>query len=447
MGIPARITSSGGEPNSYKELVAEIAQLRRLLEANTAELRELNDRLAEREARLAERDARVAELERLLAESRRSGKRQAAPFSKGDPKEEPAKPGRRSGEAHGRHGHRMAPTGLVDRELEAPLPSCCPDGELEFESLAEQFQVDLGEMRPVTTRFSVPIGRCKNCNKRVQARHREQTSAALGAACSGVGPVAKSWAAWLHYGLGLSFVKSSRLLARLGINVSPGALCQAAQSTSTDLVPVQDSIVKAVNDSPMIVPDESGWRVGGEGAWLWTAATPAATAYWVADGRGYDEACEVISPEYSGVMVRDGWAPYRSFTKATHQTCCAHLLRRCDELIADLPAWARSTPRRVREILIEALDAKPLYAEKEALFTFLTHDGVDATNWRAEQAIRPAVVNRKVWGGNRTWRGAATQARMMSLIRTAAQQNLDVIEFLTRLARAPTPEDVPPLFA
>jgi transposase len=91
--------------------------------------------------------------------------------------------------------------------------------------------------------------------------------------------------------------------------------------------------------------------------------------------------------------------------------------------------------------------AKHLYAEKEALFTFLTHDGVDATNWRAEQAIRPAVVNRKVWGGNRTWRGAATQARMMSLIRTAAQQNLDVIEFLTRLARAPTPEDVPPLFA
>jgi len=62
------------------------------------------------------------------------------------------------------------------------------------------------------------------------------------------------------------FVKSSRLLARLGINVSPGALCQAAQSTSTDLVPVQDSIVKAVNDSPMIVPDESGGEWGGEGA-------------------------------------------------------------------------------------------------------------------------------------------------------------------------------------
>lgn len=78
MGIPARISSSGSDRNSYKELVAEIAELRRLLEANTAELQELNERLAER-------DARVAELERLESESRRSEKRQAAPFSNGDP--------------------------------------------------------------------------------------------------------------------------------------------------------------------------------------------------------------------------------------------------------------------------------------------------------------------------------------------------------------------------
>ena len=34
---------------------------------------------------------------------------------------------------------------------------------------------------------------------------------------------------------------------------------------------------------------------------------------------------------------------------------------------------------------------------------------IDATNWRAEHAIRPAVVTRKVCGGNRTVRGAATQ--------------------------------------
>ena len=161
-------------------------------------------------------------------------------------------------------------------------------------------------------------------------------------------------------------------------------------------------------------------------------------------------------------MVRAGWAPSRRFEKATHQTCIAHLLRRCDELITALPVGARSTPRRVREPLTGALcardldDAHPdnenhklvahLSAEKDALFTFLTHKGTDATNWRAEQAIRPAVVNRKVWGGNRTGRGAATEGRMMSVLRTASQQGVEAIDFLSRLARAPTPAEVPSLF-
>ncbi len=432
---------------------------------------------------LAGRDARIAELERLLEESRRSGKRQAAPFSKGDPAEEPARPGRRSGKAHGRHGHRMVPTN-IDRTLDAPLPACCPDcgGDLVLERTAEQYQVDLPAPAPVTTSFRVGVGRCSGCGKRVQGRHAEQSSNALGAAGSQIGPYAKSFAIFLHYGLGLSFAKSSDLLRRLGVDVSPGALCQASQSTGTALAPVQDAIVKKLNAAPMISPDETGWRVAGEGAWLWTAAATTATAYWVAKGRGYDEACEVIDREYPGVMVRDGWGPYRKFEKATHQTCLAHLLRRCDEMISDLPAPDRHLPRRVRQILTDALDArgldaderaatvvdlaehiemlhddaqpndenrklvKHLYNERAALFSFLTNEGVDATNWRAEQAIRPAVVNRKVWGGNRTWRGAVTQGRVMSLLRTASQQGIDAVDYLTCLARAPTADDVPPLF-
>ena len=54
--------------------------------------------------------------------------------------------------------------------------------------------------------------------------------------------------------------------------------------------------------------------------------------------------------------------------------------------------------------------------------TFLEVPGLDATNWRAEQAIRPAVVNRKVWGGNRTAAGAEAQSILMSVLRTCHQQ-------------------------
>ena len=53
---------------------------------------------------------------------------------------------------------------------------------------------------------------------------------------------------------------------------------------------------------------------------------------------------------------------------------------------------------------------------------FLSCPGLEATNWRAEQAIRPMVVTRKVWGGNRTCRGAHTQGILVSILQTCRQQ-------------------------
>jgi transposase len=361
--------------------------------------------------------------------------------------------------------------------VDVPLPACCPDcgGELVHERDAEQFVTDLPDLRPVVTRYRIGVGRCVKCHKRVQGRHQDQRSDALGAAGSMIGPGATALSLFLHYGLGLSFGKCAELLGRLGVPVTAGALCSSSQQTGTALVPLHQEIVKKVNDSPVVVSDETGWRVGGLGAWLWVATSATATAYNVAAGRGFCEATELIDEDFAGVLVRDGWAPYRGFTSAEHQTCVAHLLRRCDEMIADLPDWARSTPVRVKKILVEALGArklsrakrraviedlselvellgeyphphdenrklvKHLVNESGALFTFLARTDVDATNWRAEQAIRPAVVNRKVWGGNRTWRGAATQGRVMSVLRTASQQGIDPVEFLSLFARAPDP--------
>jgi transposase len=81
---------------------------------------------------------------------------------------------------------------------------------------------------------------------------------------------------------------------------------------------------------------------------------------------------------------------------------------------------------------------KHLRNERAALFTFLGRPGVEATNWRAEQAVRPAVVNRKVCGGNRTWTAAGTQQVLMTLFRTAYQQGVDAIALFTGLLRSPS---------
>ena len=78
-----------------------------------------------------------------------------------------------------------------------------------------------------------------------------------------------------------------------------------------------------------------------------------------------------------------------------------------------------------------------LRREFDALFTFLREPGLPATNWMAEQALRPAVVNRKVWGGNRTWKGARHQERLMSVLCTSRQQHEDPVTILADLLRAP----------
>jgi len=81
--------------------------------------------------------------------------------------------------------------------------------------------------------------------------------------------------------------------------------------------------------------------------------------------------------------------------------------------------------------------AKHLRQEQPWICTFLHCPGLDATNHAAERAIRGMVIARKVWGGNRTWKGAHTQEVLVSVLRTCWQQGRDVFALLVSLWRAP----------
>ena len=80
-----------------------------------------------------------------------------------------------------------------------------------------------------------------------------------------------------------------------------------------------------------------------------------------------------------------------------------------------------------------------LWTHRDELFTFLRQPGLDATNWRAELAIRFGVILRKVWGGSRTWAGARAQSVLMSVWQTCWQQGRCALDFLSQLLRG-TPE-------
>jgi transposase len=154
-------------------------------------------------------------------------------------------------------------------------------------------------------------------------------------------------------------------------------------------------------------------------------------------------------------------------------------LRRADEMAAAATRGAVRFPRRVAELLRAGLDlrdrhaageisrhglavargrlenqpsdlifppktnaanerlAQHLWAHRDDLFTFLRQPGLDATNWRAELAIRFGVILRKVWGGSRTWAGARAQSVLMSVWPTCWQQGRSAMNFLSQLLRGP----------
>jgi len=170
-----------------------------------------------------------------------------------------------------------------------------------------------------------------------------------------LGPRAVALATELNRELGLSPQKTAKALARFGIRVSAGGVVGAIARQARALEPTYQALIVGTRASRAVAPDETGWRINGQKAWLWAFAGENVTVYLIAPGRGYEHAAEILGEEYSGVLERDGWAPYRRFTNAKHQTCHAHLLRRTGELIADSMAGQARVPHAVRRILKDAL--------------------------------------------------------------------------------------------
>ncbi len=257
---------------------------------------------------------------------------------------------------------------------------------------------------------------------------------------------------------------------------------QAIARQARRLEPTYQALIDGVRASRAVAPDETGWRINGQKAWLWAFAGENVTVYLIAQGRGYEHAAEILGADFSGVLERDGWAPYRQFTDARHQTCHAHLLRRTGELIADSIAGQARVPHAARRILKDALALRDqregdvieadefdlkvtdLEARTEKLLaTRPTHEPncrlLAAPSQRARAHVHvpdrvrrrrrrtgapsmrcgPAIVNRKSWGGNRTQQGARTQQITMSVIRTARQQKIDPVELMVHAQHSRRP--------
>jgi transposase len=440
------------------------------------------ERATQAEERLTKAEAVIADLTRRLEATERAGKRQAAPFRKGPPKADPKTPGRKAGCQHGPHGHRPPPSPeQVTECLEAPLPDDCPHcrGALVETEVAQQFQTEIPR-QPIVRQFNVHIGHCERCGKRVQGRHALQTSDALGAAAAQIGPDAQATVVLLNKEAGLSHGKVAEVFDQVfGIDLSRGASAQINLRAAERLESDYELILEEVKKSEVIVPDESGWRIGGYSAWLHAWVGDRATAYAIDSQRSAAVLSRVIGEDWDGTMIHDGFASYNAqFVEAIHQQCLAHVLRRAHTLEEAAVGGGVRFPRQVIALLTEAIHERKRCVNGEIalarltnrrdefderlwellwrprsvpeqetfaahlrrhageIFAFVTDPFLEATNWQAEQAIRPAVVNRKVWGGNRTAAGARAQSVLMSVLETCRRHARSALDYISQTLRS-----------
>jgi transposase len=455
----------------------------------TQRVADLEKEIAKRDRWIDQRDRRIDKLEqendRLRRENEKlqqAAKRQAAPFSKGEPKRHPKQRGRKAGKRYGRRAYRPVPR-RVDRVVEVGAPLLCPacQKETKLDHREKHWQTDIPPVEPVTTEFRIDVARCVNCGRTVRNRHPEQISDATGAAGVQFGPRLIALAATLNKECGVSYERVSRLLRTMfGLDTNRSSLNRAVMRLAQVIEPLSEKIGRRVRDAPMLSPDETGWKVGGERAWLHVAATREDSHYLIRRGRGTREATDLIGIDYRGTMVSDGHPSYRVFPDAKRQTCLAHLLRRTDGLLqictSPRAQWWLQRVKRVlkRSITISQrrdlaeigphglmvaigkaeaevdrlLEKVPrgeqvqrfsrhLHRERSALFTFLYYDAIPATNFLAEQALRPAVVNRKMSAGNNTPRGAKAQAILMTVLHSARKRSADTISLVVRALQNP----------
>jgi transposase len=345
----------------------------------------------------------------------------------------------------------------------------------------EQFIEDLSPPRPQVTQLVTYTGMCPRCGQ-VRSTHPMQVSTTTGAAKVHLGARALGLAMLLNKHLGLTTRSTCRVLEALGgLGITPGGLTQAMHRVADKAKGSFLELIAGLRSQSTVYADETSWWVS-DPRWLWTFTTPDRTIYRVEDSRGKDVVFDTLGAHFAGVLVSDCLASYENLPFTMHK-CYGHhlkaiaqardrqpedqrsffqeltaLLRSAmtlDRLRHDLPPPAFGPIRQHlgtrADVLLgprpkdpdEERIANRLRKRRQWLFTFLDYPGVEATNNRAERALRPAVIARKLSCGNKTDRGKRTWEILASLAATCHQRGQDLVEHLRPyLLLPPNPQPI-----
>ena len=452
--------------------------------------------VVERQRQIAEWRASNEALRAEIEQLKGGGKRQAAPFSRGTRVTDPKSPGRQPGSGTFRDREAPPPEALTAPPVAVQVtPDGCPTcgGPLAEERVDFVYTTELPEMpRPQVTQYRVWVCRCTVCGHQVRGQHPDLAPDQYGATAHRLGLRVMAAAHALHYGLGIPVRKVPAVLAVLtGVHLTQGALTQDALRRPADTVgAAYEQLRAAVPAAPVVHTDDTGWRVGGESAFLMAFETDAATVYQVRPRHRHQEVQEVMPADDIGVMATDRGRrdDAQACDAGRQQKCLAHLQRSLSDVLVTKTGRARDFGERLKGLLQDALqlwhdyhhgtvtdfatEAKALREEltyqlrdrplKDAdnqrllnelgwhhdrgnLVRFLEDPRIEPTNNRAERALRPAVIARKVSQCSKNGPGAHAFEAFTSVVRTLVKNGAaSLVEGLYHLFRAPNLQAAPP---
>jgi transposase len=382
-------------------------------------------------------------------------------------------PGRR------RQSRALIPPDQLRQVFECKPPACRSCGEALYGDDPEPIRHQVAEVppvQPVVDEYRLHRLTCPRC--------RISTCAAFCAAlppgvpAGAFGPRLRAILSVLAGGYRLGKRPIRQLtFDLLGLTISTGMICRLERRAADVLEAPVAELRRLVRDADSAHIDETSWRQARRKAWLWGVVTRLATVFTIAGSRGADVAKDLLGADRRKVVVSDrfkgyGWIKRRQF-------CWAHL-NRDFQAMADRKGEAAEVGRlllghserlfdwwhRVRDgtmtrsTLRSKVDAmrfsfrddlrrglesgcaktagtcRELLAGETHLWTFVRVAGIEPTNNHAERALRHGVIYRKLSGGTDSEAGSRFVERMLSVVATCRQQNVNVLDYLTRCYQA-----------
>jgi transposase len=371
----------------------------------------------------------------------------------------------------GKPGQKMGHAGVTrpfaepDRQIELTVDRC-PDCGTD---LGDPFRIDSKIIEEIPAPQPVIVTEYKIAHYVCPCCRREVVAGDSGCPHEGkFGNNVIAQVTLLKYEDRLPHRKIKDTLKRLyDLKMSPATIFDLTRRAADAVQSEYDAILNKIRGVPILYVDETGIHVQGEKQWAWTFTTPSETFFVIRKSRGMKVLVEILTRRFKGIIVCDGWKPYAKFTKRL-QRCWAHLLRESKELAekfeeaiplhealkglyeslsyalendpppevrTDLWHLAQETLRQWigREYSIQKVQKfiGKIRNGFEHWFTFIIYPGVEPTNNRAERALRPLVVLRKILGTLRNDKGSSILERIMTVLATWGQNGLDKLQMLT----------------